>query len=429
MNLSFPKILLRSELIRNTSVLITGTVLAQIVSFCLQPVIGRLFPVESFGILMDYQSIIGIITVFSALKYDDAIVIPRTNKESVSLIGLTFIFSLFINLLLLIIVLIFQRKIITLLNLRSDFPLSVLFVIPLSVFLYNVFQGFNLWLIRTKKYNLVSVNKLTRKSSEGVSQIGFALLKAPNGLVFSDIIGQIANVLMASYQAIGNGLTFRNLSIIKLKYVLKKYSEFPKYNLVPSLMSACSYMLPPLMINHFFSVQNGGFFYVSKYILTIPVAIVASSLSSVLLQKVSEKFRNNESIYHELKPVIIIVLIISLLEIAAIMLFGNFIFTLVYGNGWTESGRIARIIVWSFSLNFIVSSFSSVFIAMKKIKLYSAWQAFYFITILSLFFFKNVEFTSFLKIYVGIEVACYLIVISMIIYIISNFESTLPDSK
>jgi O-antigen/teichoic acid export membrane protein len=111
------------------------------------------------------------------------------------------------------------------------------------------------------------------------------------------------------------------------------------------------------------------------------------------------------------------------------MLFGNFIFTLVYGNGWTESGRIARIIVWSFSLNFIVSSFSSVFIAMKKIKLYSAWQAFYFITILSLFFFKNVEFTSFLKIYVGIEVACYLIVISMIIYIISNFESTLPDSK
>lgn len=418
----FPKNLLRSELIRSASVLITGTILAQLISILLQPVIRRLFSAESFGVFSVYLSLIGMITVVSSLRFDDAIVIPRTDKESINLIGLSLFFNFVINILLFLVVIIFRDNLVSFLNLPDDFPVSVLYLIPIGAFLVNTFQCFNSWLIRKRKFYSVSANKLVRRSSEGIAQISFAFSKLYNGLILSDIVGQVANVAVAIIQGLKNGLNFRLISIAKLKYVFRKYSEFPKYNLVPAFMSACSYLLPPIFINKFFSSEAAGYFDLSKLLLSIPLALIASSLSSVLLQKISEKFQKGESFIGEIKPIIFIVISISIVEIIAIILFGDFIFRFIFGEAWSTSGSISRIMVWSFALNFIVSSFNSIFITMRRIKTYSVWQFFYFLAILSLLFFRHLNFTEFLKVYVAIEVVCYFVVACVMIFIVTRFE-------
>ncbi len=418
----FPKNLLRSELIRSASVLITGTILAQLISILLQPVIRRLFSAESFGVFSVYLSLIGMITVVSSLRFDDAIVIPRTDKESINLIGLSLFFNFVINILLFLVVIIFRDNLVSFLNLPDDFPVAVLYLIPIGAFLVNTFQCFNSWLIRKRKFYSVSANKLVRRSSEGIAQISFAFSKLYNGLILSDIVGQVANVAVAIIQGLKNGLNFRLISFAKLKYVFRKYSEFPKYNLVPAFMSACSYLLPPIFINKFFSSEAAGYFDLSKLLLSIPLALIASSLSSVLLQKISEKFQKGESFIGEIKPIIFIVISISIVEIIAIILFGDFIFRFIFGEAWSTSGSISRIMVWSFALNFIVSSFNSIFITMRRIKTYSVWQFFYFLAILSLLFFRHLNFTEFLKVYVAIEVVCYFVVACVMIFIVTRFE-------
>jgi O-antigen/teichoic acid export membrane protein len=273
----------------------------------------------------------------------------------------------------------------------------------------------------------VSANKLVRRGSEGLSQVGFAFTKINNGLIFSDLIGQIANVSVAIYQAMRSGLSFKLISITKLRYVFKKYSDFPKYNLVPAFMSSCSYFIPPIIINKFFSSESAGFFDLSKLLLSIPLALVASSISSVLLQKISEKYQKGESFLNDLKPIMMVVITISLLEIVLILLFGEFIFRFIFGDAWSTSGTISRIMVWSFALNFIVTSFSSIFVTMRKIKTYSIWQFFYFLAILSLLFLDNLDFTDFLKVYVAIEILCYVVVTIIMIVIVTRFESSITS--
>jgi hypothetical protein len=54
--------------------------------------------------------------------------------------------------------------------------------------------------------------------------------------------------------------------------------------------------------------------------------------------------------------------------------------------------------------------------------LLSIWQLIYFITILSLTLFRKLEFLDFLKIYVSIEVFCYLISIILMIYTVVVYE-------
>lgn len=421
----FTNYLLKSTLLRSASILISGTVIAQLISILLQPFLRRFFPPESFGIYSVYLSLIGIITVISSLRFDDAIVLPKTDKESANVLSLALIFNFLINLLLFIVVLLKGEKIIRFLNLPENFPVPVLYIIPFSAFLYNTYQCLNYWLIRKQKFYSVSFNKLLRRGTEGISQVSFAFVKLSNALIYSDIIGQSANVFTVIIQTFKNGLSFKVVSFGKLKYVFKKYKDFPKFNLIPAFMSTCSFLLPPIFINKLFSSESAGFFDAAKLLLSVPLALVATSFSSVLLQRVSDKFNRRESFIADLKPVLLIVSLISVVEIFSIVFFGEELFKFIFGNIYIISGKISKILVWSFTFNFIVSTFTTIFVSMRRIKTYSIYQLFYFIAILSLLLFKGLGFTEFLKVYVVIEVICYGVLTSIIVFIITRYELSL----
>jgi O-antigen/teichoic acid export membrane protein len=421
----FTDYLLKSELIRSASILISGTVIAQLISIALQPVLRRLFTPESFGIYSVYLSLIGIVIVISSLRFDDAIVLPKTDKESTNILSLSLILSFLFNLLLFIIVILKGEKIIAILNLPSAIPVKVLYIIPFGSFLYSTNQCLNFWMIRKRRFLSVSVNKLLRRGTEGISQISFALAKTPNGLIYSDVIGQIANLATVIIQALKNGLTYKVVSLNRIKYVFIKYKDFPKFNLIPAAMSTCSYLLPPIFINKFFSSESAGYFDLAKLLLSVPLAFVTASFSSVLLQKVAEKFNKRESFISELKPVFYIVGLVALVEILVIVFFGEELFRFIFGKDWIFSGRISKIMVWSFAFNFIVSTFTAIFVSMRKIKVYSFYQLIYFLAILSLLFFINLDFTNFLRIYVLIEILCYTIVSFLLIVTVTRYERSL----
>ncbi len=119
--------------------------------------------------------------------------------------------------------------------------------------------------------------------------MGCKFAKISHGLIYGDLIGKLANVISGIFQGMKAGLSLRLYSPAMMKKVLVKYSEYPKFNVIPSIMSACSFLLPAILINKFFSSENAGFFDLSKLLLSIPLALVATSISNVMLQRVSER--------------------------------------------------------------------------------------------------------------------------------------------
>lgn len=420
-----PRNLLKSELIRNTSVLITGTVVAQLISIGLQPFLRRYFSVAEFGTLSVYLSMVGILAVVSTLRYDDAIVLPDDDKDSANLLFVSVGLNFAVCLLALFLVFLFGARILTAINLSSKFSLSILYMVPLGAFLINTSLSFNYWLIRKKRFNNVSLNKLIRRGSEGISQVIFAFLKNPRGLIISDIIGQSINTGVTAYQGFRFGFSFNFFSLDKIKAVVRNYSDFPKFNLLPAFMSTCSFLLPPIFINQYYSAESAGYFDMAKLVLSIPLAFIATSISNVLLQRIAEKYNARQSFMDDVKPLLLIVILICAIEFLVIYLFGNLLFGFAFGKVYEISGDISRIMVWSFALNFIVSSFSCLFISMQKIKIYSIWQLFYFISIISLLLFRDLSFFDFLKVYVAVETVSYASVLIIMYAIVRKYERSL----
>lgn len=416
-----------SDLIRNISILISGTTIAQLIPILLQPLLRRYFSPEEFGAYAVYLSLIGILIVIASMKYELAIILPEKDKTATNILALAVLINLAFSSILLLIIVLFRRPVSNLINLPAQYSIYLCFV-PLGVFLYSMYQSINYWLIRKKLFFSISLNKFFRRGSEGSGQVILMFSKVSAGLVIGDIIGHFANCVSGITQALRNDVNLMHVSIIKLKYVFRKHVEYPKYNVIPGFMSACSYLLPVIFINKFFSSEYTGYFDLSKLMLSIPLALIATSISNVLLQLVSEKFRNNESFVSNLFSILILVLFIGLLEIIIIRIWGVRLFRLFFGQEWEFSGIISRLLVWSFAFNFFIASFSSLFISMKKIKLLSAWQLIYFLAILSLTFFKNSSFEVFIKTYVIIEIICYVLITILMIFIVWNYEKRLGKS-
>lgn len=410
-----------SELLRNTSILVSGTAIAQIIPILIQPVLRRYYSPDIFGAYSVYLSFVGILAIIASFKYDLAIILPRGDKDAANVFFLSVLISVAINILFLLIILIWDDEILRFFNLPEKF-VGYLYLVPLGIFFYSFYQSINNWLTRKKGFLPISINKFVRRGVEGAAQIGFRFLKTSNGIIYGDILGHIANVISGLWQSKNRGLSFRLFSPVKIKYLARKYSDFPKYNVVPSFMSACSFLLPVLFLNKFYSSEMAGYFDLSKLLLSIPLALISTSISSVLLQSLSEKFRNNKSLKKDLFLILGIVTSIGIFEIIIITFFGIGLFKFFFGEIWGFSGRISQILVWSYALNFFVASFSAIFISLNKIKLLSIWQVFYFISILSLIMFKDYQFLNFLRVYVLIEIFAYILIILLMIYVVVSYE-------
>lgn len=191
----------KSELFRNTSILISGTALAQLIPILLQPVLRRYYTPETFGAYAVYLSLLGILIVISSLKYELAIILPKKDKEAANVFFLALILNLLFNVLLILIIIFCKNSILGFLNLSNEFA-NYLYFVPLGTFLFNFYQSINYWLIRKKSFFAISKNKFIRRGVEGSCQIGFKSVNLSHGLILGDIVGHFANIGSGIYQGV-----------------------------------------------------------------------------------------------------------------------------------------------------------------------------------------------------------------------------------
>jgi lipopolysaccharide exporter len=68
--------------------LVTGTTFAQVVTILASPLLTRLYGPEAFGFLALFTSITSIIGVVACMRYELAIMLPKTDEEAANLLGL-----------------------------------------------------------------------------------------------------------------------------------------------------------------------------------------------------------------------------------------------------------------------------------------------------------------------------------------------------
>jgi len=385
----------KDSLIKNISLLVSGTVMAQLIPILLQPILKRIFTPEDFGVFDIYLKVLGILVVVYAFKYEMAIILPKNRVKALLLLTLSAVFSLAFTLITTLIIWIFNEELLSVLGISSNYSFA-LYILPFSVLFFSLYNALNYLLIRNKKFVASSINKISRRSAEGSMQIGisfFASIKSL-GLFVGDVVGNVFATLSAFYQNFGKVKFERRFFNIRLlKHIAKEYSDLPKYNIIPELLNAGFLAAVSFLVLTKFDIVEVGYMELTQRILAIPTAFIAYSVGQVLLQKVTEMVNNKEKILKEIWKIFFLLLAMTIPFVLIIVFFAEPIFGFVFGKQWIISGTYSRYLIVFYALAFLVSPLSQVLISLQEFKVNAMWKIGRFFLIIPLFMldFESVD--------------------------------------
>lgn len=422
--MNFIKKKLNSDFIKNSSMLIVGTLVAQLFPFFIQPFLRRIFTPEEFGIAAVYLSLLSILTIVASFNYHASIILPEDERDSNSLVMGSLIISLLFSIFLFSLLFFFNDFFIEKLGL----PIKIkkwLYLLPLSILINSSHLIFSNWLTRKKEFKKISINKVSRRFSEGLSQLFFGkIIKFSGGIILGSFIGDLVNFIVYLFQFKKTKGSFQ-VDLKKIKSNLLSYIHFPKYSLLSNLFSAISLFVPVIIVNSLYNVEITGQFDLSRQILAVPLSLISLSISQVFLENITSKKKKSESFMKLYRKILLILIVMAIMGGAIVYFYGVNLFVFFFGENWNIAGQISSILIWGYAIKFVVSPLAISFIALEELKINSIWQFSYFVTILSLYLFNQLSFESFLKVYVLIDLIFYLLYGVLTYYIIKKYERQL----
>lgn len=344
-----------SEFFRNVATLISGTSLAQAFSVVIYIVLSRIYTEEDFGVFGLYMNILNIVVIFATAKYELAILLPKSDRESFNLLGLSGLISLTVSLLLLVLAVSFNPLICRWLGSEQ---ISVwLYFIPLSTLLVGWFTSFRNYSNREKRYKLIAGANIGQSFSNSLMKLGLGFLIAgAAGLIFGVIFGQLAGFLV--FFVVHWRFNRSRISWIKwseMKRLGRKYKLFPRYNMWQGLINNLSGAFPVFILSSFFSTGIAGYYTFGYMVLYRPVNLVANAFYQVMFQRFVEKKHQNRSMRSEVLLFLKRTTQVLLLPFIVAGLFFPEIFGFIFGDKWIEAGRYAQIILpWIFMVSLVM---------------------------------------------------------------------------
>ena len=345
----------QSEFFRNVATLISGTTLAQAFSVLIYIILSRIYTEEDFGVFGLYMNILNITVIFSTAKYELAILLPKSERESINLLGLSGMISVGVSLLLLVIIIPMNDQICRWLG--SEQISRWLYFIPLSTLMVGWFTSFRNFSNRQKRYKLIAGANIGQSISNSLLKLGLGLLIAgAAGLIFGVIFGQVVGFLIffvVHWRINGSKVSW--ISWSEMKRLGHKYSLFPRYNMWQGLINNFSGAFPVFILSSFFSTATAGLYTFGYMILYRPVNLVANAFYQVMFQRFVEKKHTNSSI----RPDVLLFLkrsiqVLVLPFIVAAISFPE-IFGFIFGDKWIEAGRYAQILLpWIFMTSLVM---------------------------------------------------------------------------
>ncbi len=364
------KLNIKSEFIQSVIVLMTGTVLAQVINLIMLPVLTRYFySPEAFGELNLYMRLVGFVSGIAAARFEVALPLPKHDGHSYLLYRL----SLKIALYSMAGMALFGLGYL-LLDPSSVFDFPFLLISLFSVFFVVFINLGTNWSIRNKTFKAISRQKIVGAVTANGFRVVFAVFSFGSiGLLLGTLLGYVLSSFwyIKEYFQLAGG-RYKKYSVKKNKVLVREYREFPLVNLPHVSLDLGRDLLVAMFVAQFFDLEVFGWFSVSLTVLKLPISLVGVSIGQVFYGKATELINEGHSVFLLLRKTMLTLLGIAIIPFGVLFFFGEPIFEFVLGSDYANSGRYAELISGWLMLLFVVAPTSNLSLVLRRQKTFFA---------------------------------------------------------
>lgn len=334
-----------SSFIKDFSVLFSGALLVQIISFAISPIISRLYTPGDFGIFTIYTQALGPLLILGGSSIFLMLPLLDSRKEEKLVLHLVAGLSSIV-----ILVLFLVNK----LNLINYDHINELFIYFLLGILITNLRNFSHYkLLSLKEYANNSKAKITEGTFGSISNLSFGYLGFNQiGLIWGNLISQLGFILVSLFnktfefnylfklESIGH--YFRFVEIHKKKIISQSTSHMLEYVLI---------LLFSLIITQSGSIKELGYYSFCQKILFMPLFIISEYFSQFVITRLSNPDVDRSLI---LKKVLLLIITPSIIGGILFSFWGSNIFSFVFGGEWLRSGEFAEVLCIAIFSTFII---------------------------------------------------------------------------
>lgn len=343
---------LNRPFIRNVLILLSGTIMAQVVNLIFSPIITRIYGPEAYGLLGTFGAVVSTLAPISALTYPIAMVLPKSDKKS-DLVGkLSFLITIINVIIVFIFLLFFGDFIISLFNLEK--VSEYVYLIPFIVLSAGILQIMEQWLIRRKEFQTSAKSSFIEALIVNVGKLGIGFFNPiASVLIFFTVFRQGLKALImmffSGFDNIKKLFTIKKEDLKSMKELAKIHYDFPVYRAPQEFINSVTESLPILLLTIFFGPASAGFYSISRSVMSIPASVIGRSFGNVFYPRASEVANENKKITPLLVKATFYLILIAIIPFGLVVIVGPWLFSLVFGQEWVVAGQYARwVAIWLF---------------------------------------------------------------------------------
>lgn len=347
--------------------LMSGTVLSQAITVVTMPIISRFYAPDAFGILALFSAIASVIGIVACWRFELAIVLPRDDKEAVSLLWISLLATACTTFCVTLIVLFFSEPLLIKLKALSLLPYR--WFIPVFVGMQGTYSALTYWNTRTKSFSRQSVASVLNSVMTRFFNVVAGMNNYIGGgaMISAMIFGQLIATLSTVGSLVRHDSYFirRWFDYSSIIINLKKHKKFPIFSVPEAFLNALSLQMPAILLTFYFDSSVVGFFAFGHRLLAMPASIVGGAISQVFFQRgalaknVGNLSEIAENVFNKL--VIIGIFPFILLMVVAPELFG-----FAFGEKWIEAGKYLQILAPWVAVGFVTSPVSSLISILER---------------------------------------------------------------
>lgn len=334
-------------MLKTISRLVTGSALAQLLSFLALPIVMRFYTPSDYGVFGASMVYVGIAAIFGTFQAQQAIILPKTMSHARGLFWIGTIGAAGAGALAILIgyliSLIFK---ITVIN-------ESYWLIPLigtAIFATGLSQCVQAIALRMRAFSEMAWVSVVKAIIVITLQLIFGYYApSPEVLMLAYVLGELvsaATLWIRATNVAERSLPWRNLA--RYKVLLKSNKDFCVYGSLQEGLNSASQGVPIIVLGAYFGSAVAGYYAFSTRVLLAPVQLVANAIRQVISVKFAGDVNNNISIASDFIrfTTILACLVLSASFLTFILL--PDIYAAAFGNEWKIAGEYASwLIFWA----------------------------------------------------------------------------------
>lgn len=324
--------------------LFSANVFAQLAALLVYPVLTRLFSEADFGLLNLFLSIGGVIAICSTAEWQNSLPIPKDDEKAAAVAHAALVMLFAVTALCIVATTCCSQHIAALFN-TSELA-DYLSLLPIYVFSLGLWQLLGSWLLRKKRFKLISAYQVSQSVLSVALKCGLGVAAVAGGLLYGSVIAPLLTVLIIGAVA---WTTDKAPAIIISRQerlaAAREYKKFPLYAQPRALVNTLSSNLPILLLTPAFGLSDAGLFGMAMTLAVRPLSMLTNSVYQVLFQRTAAKISEKKEIRKDIRNFVLVSLAVIVPVFSGLFLILPWLTSWLLGDDWRETGVLIRIML------------------------------------------------------------------------------------